>query len=216
MLATFALLGSLLTFPVQDTNKVNFAHNFAKGQTLAYELKFDGHGVQGDMEIDAAFSILFGDKADKGTNVTITPKSIKMKGGGQDIDQPSNGDTKYILDEHGMPNTVSMDGSEGIIVIPLVLSYLPNKELAVGETFDIDWKKDTTSFKGTGKYEGTDKVDEKSFPKITIKAKLNPGGQGDGDIEYAVYFDKEAGHIALLKGKVQVENQEFNFVLTKK
>lgn len=216
MLATFALLGTLLTIPVQDSEKVNFAHNFTKGQTVAYDLNFKGNGGQGEMEINAAFSILFGDKADKGTNITLSPKSMKMKAGGQDIDQPGAGETKYILDEHGMPDTISMEGMEGIFVIPLVLSYLPNKELAVGDSFDIDWKKDTTTFKGTGKYEGTDKFNDKTFPKISIKAKLNPGGQGDGDIDYTILFDKDAGHVVMLKGKVDVDSQEFNFVLTRK
>ena len=216
MLATFAILGTLLTTPIQDKDKVNFAHNFTKGQTVAYVLNFKGKGDGGDMEVNADFTILFGDKADKGTSVTVSPKSMKMTHDGQDAGGSGSGDMKFILDEHGMPDSVSMQGDSGMLVIPLVLSYLPNKELAIGDTFDINYDKDQTTFKGTGKFEGTEKINDKTLPKISIKAKLNPGGGGEGDLDYVIYFDKDSGHIALLKGKAAVDNQEFNFVLTKK
>jgi len=216
MLATFALLGTLLTAPVQDKDKVNFAHNFTKGQTVAYELNFKGKTDGGDMEVNAAFTISFGDKVVKGTDVTVSPKSMKMTRDGQDAGGGGTGDVKFVLDEHGMPDSVSMEGDSGMLVIPLVLSYLPNKELAVGDTFDINYDKNSTSFKGTGKYEGMEKVNDKSLPKISVKAKLNPGGGGEGDLDYVFFFDKDSGHIALLKGKAAVDNQEFNFVLTKK
>lgn len=216
MLGTFALLGTLLTIPAQDKDKVNFAHNFTKDQTVAYELNFKGGGGGSDREMNVAFTILFGEKEAKGTSVTVSPKSVKMTQDGETRDQSGVGDMKFILDEHGMPDSISMNGDSVMLVIPLVLSYLPNKELAVGDTFDINYDQSGTTFKGTGKYDGIDKANDKSLPKLTIKAALNPGGEGEGQLEYAIFFDKESGHIALLKGKADVETQQFNFVLTKK
>ena len=75
MIATVALLGTLLTTPHME--KVNFAHNFAQGQTASHELKITGAEAGGDIETNAAFTLLMGEKTTSGTNVTVKPTAKK-------------------------------------------------------------------------------------------------------------------------------------------
>ena len=215
MIGTIALLGTLLTTTHQD--KINFAHVFTAGQTVAYDFNLKGGGDQGEMEVNASLSILIGDKADKGTNVTLTPKSMKMSVNGQEMDRGSGaGDTKFTLDEHGMPDTMSMNGDSAILTLPLILTYLPNKELEVGESFDINVKNGDTTYKGTGKFEKMETGGEKPLPQLSVKAVLGTGDGHDGNLDYTVSFDQSTGRIVLIKGTAILENQEFKFTLTKK
>jgi|GEM_PF-5320921 len=215
MIATIALLGTLLTTPHME--KVNFAHNFAQGQTALYDLKITGTGGGGDIEMNAAFTLLMGEKTTSGTNVTVKPTAMKMSMNGNDVDQSDEvSEFKYVLDEHGMPETINMTGREMVIIIPLVLCYLPNKELDVGDSFDVDFEKGDATVKGTGKFEGMEKVGEKSLPKLSIKSLLHAGQGNDSELTYTSVFDPATGRIALIKGTAVVGNQEFNFELTKK
>lgn len=214
MLATLALFGTLLTTPVE---KVNFAHNFAKGQSLAYDMNFTGSEGGGEIEIKAAFTVDYGDRTDKGTNVVLKPKSLKMSANGNEMDQSDGlGDLNFCLNANGMPDDLKMDGPTGMLAIPFVLSYLPNKELEVGDTFDINYSTGNISYKGAGKFEGMEKIGEKTLPKLTIKATLKPGDQGEGELTYTVYFDPQSGHVDTIKGGALVENNEFKFTVSKK
>ena len=215
MLGTFALLTTLMTSPAQD--KVNFTRVFTAGQKLTYNFDLKGGTDQGDMQIEAGFEVLVGDKAEKGTNVTLTPKKVSMNMNGQVMDQTGDSSTmKFILDEFGMPDTINMSGSTAVLTLPFLITYLPNKELEVGDTFTIDWKGGDVTYKGTGKFEGMETLEGKAWPKLSVKAVLHPGDDHDGELTYNVYFDKETGLVNLVKGAASVEAQEFKFTLTKK
>lgn len=215
MLGTFLLLGTLLTTPIED--KVNFTRVFTSGQKAEFSFDLKGSGDQGEIAFETGFEILTGDKADKVTNVTLTPKKLVMNMGGQIMDQSSEvAALNFKLDEFGMPDTFNMSGNTAILTLPLLITYLPNKELEVGETFNIDWKSGNVTYKGTGKFEGMETIDGKSWPKLAVKAVLHPGEDHDGELTYSVYFDKESGSVNLVKGGASVESQEFKFTLTKK
>ncbi|MBS1715893.1 MAG: hypothetical protein JST30_16315 [Armatimonadetes bacterium] len=218
MLATLTL--STVLFAGQSADKVNFAHRYAKGETLEYTFQVKGDADNGPMEINSAFTVKVGEKAEKGTDVTVVPKMLKMSMDGNEMDQGSSlGETKYTLDAFGLPDNVSMEGASGILMIPFVISYLPNKELASGETFDVKWDKEGAFVKGSGKYDGEGKVGEKTYPKLSMKTTFKPTGGNDpheAQMTYDVYFDKESGHVSMVKGKVDVEAQHFDFTLTRK
>ena len=218
MLATLTLTSALLASQAAD--KVNFAHRFTKGESLDYTFQVKGDADNGPMEINAAFTVTVGEKVTKGTNVTVTPKSLKMSMDGNEMDQGSSiGDTKYTLDPFGVPDVLTMEGASGILMIPFILSYLPNKELASGDAFDIKWENEGAYIKGSGKFDGEGKVGEKSLPKLSMKTSFKPSGSGDpheAQMTYDVFFDKDSGHVSMVKGKVDVDAQHFDFTLTRK
>ena len=214
MLATFALIGALFTAPLSE--KVNFAHTLTAGKSLNYSFEFNGETPQGEMKVEALYTILVGDKATKGTNITFTPSSVKMNFSGQEMDQTAAiGESKYVLDEHGTPDTLTMDGMSAITTIPLLITYLPNKELEIGDTYPIDVKVGQVTFKGTGKYEGDETTEGKATSKLSVKATLGTGDGQDGSLDYTMFFDKESGTVTLLKGKASMESQEFTISLKK-
>lgn len=211
MIGKLALLCALMTAASAD--KVNFVHTFTKGDSIPYELEVKGGE---SMEMSTSVNLVIGEKDSKGTNVTVVPKSMKMQVSGQDIDQPEAKETKFLIDANGMPDKIDMHESGGFLTIPLILTYLPSKELEVGESFNIDFKAGEATYKGTGKFEGVETVGEMSVAKLSVKSVLHVGEGPDGSLDFTVNYDPTAGRVLLAKGQIDMQDQKFSFTLTKK
>lgn len=215
MIGTLALVGALLTSPTMD--KVKFNHTYTAGQKETYTFDLKGDTSQGEMAFETGFDVVFSDKSEKGTPVAVKATKLNMNMGGQVMDRSSDTpELKFVLDEFGMPDSFNMEGEQAILTLPFLITYLPNKELEVGEEFKIDWKAGDITYKGSGKFEGTETVDGKTWPKLAVKAVLHPGEDHDGELTYSVYFDKDNGKVMLVKGAANIESEEFKFTLTKK
>ena len=209
MLTTTALFCGLLFSPVVD--KVDLSHNFTKGTNLAYNIKID---VTGDTNISASVLLkwTYGDKDEKGVKTVVKPENLAVNINGEDHSEPLS-ETTFLLDQSGMPDSFSMDGPETLMVIAHVATFLPAKTLDAGESFTIDWKRDSATMKGTGKFEGMEKVDGKDLAKLSMKVTLSPKGDdsGVGTLDYVSYFDPATGHVQSAKGTGSVDSHEFKF-----
>lgn len=83
------------------------------------------------------------------------------------------------LDKQGLPEILSVANNGAYYVAFSVASFLPGKELAVGDTFKIDWhgKDEAGTIVGTGKLE---QIKSEGGVKIAIvksKVEVTPAGQ---------------------------------------
>ncbi len=214
MIGTFTLIAALLIPSTQE--KVNFSPRFETGRSSTYTFEFGGKTNQGDVLAKAEILITFGDKKDTKTSAVVTTKSMSMTMNGQEQSSSLPGDLSVTLDEHGVPESASLQGSGGMVLIPMVFAYLPNKELAPGDTFDIAWKTESLSYKGLGTFEGLEDLSGKKLPKLKVKSRLEPSEGDAGDLDLHIWYDPQLGQVAKLEGTAKVGNDSFNFTYTRK
>ena len=215
MIAALSLIGTLLVTP--QIEKVKFSHIFESGKTISYELNVTGDQGGQSMVIDVAVDLIIGEKSEKGMGATISPKTLKISAAGNDMDQSSAlSDMKTVLDENGVPQELELNGVSTFTSVMFILTYLPNKELEVGDSFDFKFTKGSVSVKGTGKFEGVEKLNEIEMQKLKISSTVTPESGGEGELTYSVLFDKAQGRVMLVTGKAVVEGQEMNILLKKK
>lgn len=212
MLATLSIIGTLLTsLPLE---KVNFAHIFEPEKTISYTLNVTGNQGGQEMKIASSVDLLIGSKTEKGTNVTLSPKTLTINAGGNEMDQTSSlSDSKILLDANGIPDNLELNGTNTFVSVMLILTYLPNKELEVGDTYEFSFKRGSVAVKGSGKFEGTEKLNDVEMQKLKVTSTVTPESGGDGELTYTVLFDKSKGRVVEVTGRANVEGEELDISL---
>jgi hypothetical protein len=209
MLRSAVLLLGLSIGPVAE--KVDFTPNQTTGTSVSYALSLN---IEGDETIAASTTLkwTYCDKSDKGVKTAVKVEKQSLVVNGSEIGEQLN-DSEFFLDASGMPDDFSMNGPQAMLVIAHVCTYLPAKKLEQGESFDVDWKRDAATLKGTGRFEAMEEVDGKDLAKLAMSLTLTPHGaeNGIGKLEYTAYFDPATGHVQSAKGNGSVDDHEFKF-----
>ncbi len=207
--ALLALMGSFVVASAQD--KVNLVHDQSEGRKLSYVMTFGGSQGELTMKLTTAFDLAYGAKQDGLTATTITPTSFRVKMGENESDQPTmTGALNLMVDAFGMPKEVSTQGPEFLMAMFLLMSYLPNKELSVGDSFSVAWKTASAEFSGEGKLIGIDQVEGKPVARLEVKSSLKAGEGEAGQLAYVVSYDSTTKAILKTDGTATVGDQKFD------
>lgn len=124
------------------------------------------------------------------------------------------------LDKHGLPEALTVENNGAFYIAYSVASYLPGKELTVGETFKIDWKgkNDGGLITGNGKLEQIKSEGDLKIAVVKSKVEITPGGQHEpATMEVTSEFNLADGSLikSSMKGTINEGAFECSVVLVK-
>jgi hypothetical protein len=102
------------------------------------------------------------------------------------------------LDKHGLPEALSVKGNGAFYVAFSLASYLPAKDVAVGESFKIDWhgKGDAGLILGSGKLEEIKTENGVKIAVVKFKVEVTPADEHEpATIEVVSEFNLADGSL---------------------
>jgi hypothetical protein len=193
-------------------DKIDLTRKYKEGETNKYAVSVKIE--EGNSQEISGKVLVRVKKATAGklTEVEMLASDVKMLNDGQTADSPTPPTTTYNLDEHQIPESLSVGGDETIYTALSVASYLPAKPLEVGEMFKVAWKSkvDGSKIDGDGKLVEVIEKDGKKLAHLRSKVDFLPGNQKDGaDMEIDSTFDLSTGWLVDSKVKGTVPNGTF-------
>jgi hypothetical protein len=214
MLATLTVAAMIAQQPAAQAT--NFTYRFTKDETMAYAVKVSGSDNGTDVVFDLEFEVTTTGEAKDGK----TPCHIKFQkvvasfgGSEQPMDAP---ELDVLLDKYGAPTAMDMEGASAVCYVALVLQYVPNKSLSVGETFKADLDLGGARVVHEGTYSGDEELGGKKYPVIKSKSTLTPSGQEPGNLTSKSYFDAATGKVVRIESTIGTPDGEFELSVVAK
>ncbi len=196
-------------------NKVDFSHPYVSGSKESYEFRAKSVGGNEEFSATSFFDFKVKDTTANGLNIEVTPSKLVMIQGDQVPREFGVSDTPNLFEisKTGIPLVLKPSGATALIQIPLVLLYLPQKELEIGNSDAFDFKLGESSYSGQLKYESHTTVEGKDFEVIKVKSSLDPGDGDVGEINYTANFDVASKAIISIDGTIDIGPMALKFTL---
>ena len=213
MLLSLVTLGLTMApaIVLPDTlEKVHLAKVYKVGDIDTYKISFS-MGKEGGSEFALAAELT--NKVTKvrdiGAEVEQKVAKFALTQGGGDSGAPAPGIRLQDFDKFGMPTAVSVQNGDVVYIFGAFPGYLPNADVAIGDSFDIKWAAADKSFKleGTGKLVEVLTMDGEKVAKIEGKVMGTPEGESPGQVSYTSYVNLETGKLIKAEGKLSLEDQ---------
>ncbi len=216
MLATLTLAAMMAQQPAATAQATDFTHKFTKDETMAYAVKVSGSDNGTDVVFDLEFEVTAtGEAKDGKTPCHIKFQRVVASFGGSE--QPMDmAELDVTLDKFGAPTSMDMEGASGVAYVALVLQYLPNKSLAVGEGFKAELDLGGAKVAHEGTYSGDEELAGKKYSVIKSKSTLTPTGQEPGNLTSKSFFDSTTGKVVRIDSTIATPDGEFKLTVTAK
>ncbi len=216
MLATLTLAAMIGQQPTAAAQAINFTYKFIKDETMAYAVKVSGSDNGSDVVFDLEFEVTTTGEAKDGK----TPCHIKFQkvvASFAGTEQPMEmAELDVTLDKFGAPTAMNMEGAGAVAYVALVLQYLPNKSLAVGESFKADLDLGGAMIAHEGTYSGDEELEGKKYSVIKSKSTLTPTGQEPGNLTSKSFFDAVTGKVVRIDSTIATPDGEFKLSVVAK
>ncbi len=215
MLATLTLAALMAQQPAAQAT--NFTHSFKKDETMAYKVKVSGSDSGTDVVFDLEFEVTAtGEAKDEKTPCHIKFQKVIATFGGNE--EPMDlGEMDLMLDKFGAPTAMNMEGAGAVAYVALVLQYLPNKSLKVGETFKADLDLGGAKIKvHEGTYSGEEEFEGKKYSVIKSKSTLTPTGDQPGNLSSKSFYDSASGKVVRIESTIGTPDGEFKLTVVAK
>lgn len=197
MALTTLLIATLLA--AQSPAKL--AHTYAKDTKATYSIEVkvpDGDGV---ITSDVTFTSL-----DAEGNHKVSAPKVSVSMGGSEQTAELNIE-KIKFDANGLVEQLEFSETGVALILPTVLSYLPNSSVEKNKSFEVKEKRESYTLEGSGKVIEYKEKEGKSQVVIEYKISLTPGGAEPGQLTFKSTFDVATGQLLLSEGTVEIGSQ---------
>jgi hypothetical protein len=220
-LAMIMAIGFTQTSAHQDVpTKVKLQRVFNKGEKQDYTFTIEFKDSP-SVKLEGAYTlevtnVLDGGKAE--VNERVTKLKVTFEGEALDDSELPEPET-LVYNANGLPEELS-DEYDLTSILSYVGAWLPNEEVELGGTYNINWIPSGTSIKVSGKATliATGRLYEERVAKIEMELKASGNAElGEATIELTSYLNLETGKVVRIHGKslllVDGErvNTEFDF-----
>ena len=203
LLNSILLVGAVAFATAQSTERHDLSRKPRAGETAKYAISLTMEESQ-KVEVSANMSARV-QKASEGKSETeVSWTGFKALSEGQEVTEFEAPPTSvYKIGADGMTETFGVQGSQMLPTVWLVSSYLPNKPLAVGESFKVNWQSKSGSgfMTGDGKLDGIEEKDGKKVAVLKWKASVQPDDvDSPAELVFESRFDLASGILISCKG----------------
>lgn len=202
-----AILGAL------PAESVKLSRTFAEGETHVFHVKASMDAGGAALELDAEVVFKVKKLIEGGAQVAMSTQkySSKMDGG----DMGESGPEELVSDftANGWPHVMSTDNFAWIYILAAASGVVPEKEVEVGKSFEIDWtsKDKANRAKGTGKLSELVEKDGKKAAKIDYEVDVSPADPTPGHVKCTTYVDRTTSAPIACDGTVTVDTGTIKF-----
>ncbi len=190
---------------------VNFVHSYKEKDKLTYEMKLINEEM--DMQADVVFDLTVGATKDDKTNVTIQFTKADMGGFGPTNDMSP---IELVLDKNGFPLLNQVQPDNMPLALTLTTTYLPNKKLDVGESFEFERDNHGAPFTCKGKFAGMVDIDGTSYALLESEATIMPGDDHDATLVTKTYYNPATKRVERTSAVLTTPGIAFKMLLTLK
>ena len=206
---TTMVLAAVMAAPSSVT-PVNFVHGYKQGDTLSYEMNFESEDM--GYEMSMTLDLVFGATKDGKTDVTIKiTEEDSSTGEMQEMD-----DIELVFDRNGVPIVGELTNNAMIIVIVLMTTYLPNKQLDVGETFEFTRNNEEFEMTSKGKFAGMELVKGADYAVLESDAIVSTEDDGDVTLKIKTYYNLRNKRVERTTAEISTPDGELSLSLTMK
>ena len=208
MLTTLVLAAAMAAS--SSVAPVNFVHAYKQGDKLTYAMNF----VSEDMgfEMSMTLYLLFGATKDGKTDVTIKiTEEDSSTGEMQEMD-----DIELVFDRNGVPIVGELSANGLMIVIVLMTTYLPNKQLDVGESFEFVRENEEFEMTSQGKFAGMELVKGADYAVLESDAIVSTEDDGDVTLKIKTYYNPRNKRVERTTAEISTPDGELSLSLTMK
>lgn len=190
---------------------------FTPGEERSYTIRISGSMTGMAIAFNADVRMTVGEaKADGAFAGTLAAPSLDLNADGNPVPLEAIPSTNVVFDKFGLPTDFVGSLTEMPILVTIMAGYAPGKPFDVGGTFPIDWKTDSGTWKGEGKYVGPDEIDGRTVAMLQMKGRATLLDQPEGDLTINSRFDPEKGTLVNADGTIEIDGNRFEFTVTRK
>ena len=191
---------------------VNFVHGYKEGDKLTYELAFGSEEI--GMEMNITFDLTVGATNDGKTDITIEVTEYDTSAFGNAEEAERSVD--LVLDVNGAPVMDDVEGNNMMLYIALLTTYLPNKSLDEGGTFEFKRSNDEFEMTSQGKFSGMEEVDGTNYALLESEATAIPSDDDEATLVIKTYYNPANMRVERTSAEINTPNGVFSVSLKMK
>lgn len=209
MLTTLILATATMAAPATIA-PVNFVHGYRQGCKLTYEMAF---GFVTGLELTMTFDLAVG-----ATNNGKTDVLLEVTDRGAFSISEEEGAIHLVLDANGVPVMDDIEGMKMTFYFALLTTYLPDKPLDEGDTFEFRRETDAFETSSKGRFSGMEAVDGTTYAVLESEATVIEL-EGDEDkvtLKIKTYYNPANKRVERTYAEVSTSDGDFSLSLKMK
>lgn len=206
----FTALAAYAMLALAKAEPVMLSRQYKDGQSSVYKVSADVDQSGQDLKLSAVLEYKVKKLLEKGAaDVELNATTLDVSVGGSPApDMGSPGSQMYKGDANGMLKGTQFKQMEALYAIVGICGYVPNKALAVGESYPIEWQSEEFHATGKGTFSEVKELAGKRVAVLKVKVDIVPTGDHAATMEFTSEISLETG--MLLNSSGTVTSEEFN------
>lgn len=201
---------SMGAFPAES---VKLARTFVEGEAQVFSVKASMDAGTGALALDAEVVFKVKKLIDGGAQIAMSAQKYSSKMDGSDTGEAGPDELMSDFTSNGWPHVMSTENFAWIYILAAAAGVVPDKEVEVGKSFEIDWtsKDKSSSAKGKGKLTELVELNGKKAAKIEYEVDVSPSDPTPGRVKCITYVDRATSAPISCEGTVEVESAAIKF-----